>query len=60
METVIGASSDIIKTLKDRLVLDFKRQPGQYIEDNNESAKRNMTAVREKVDEWVAGVMQKF
>jgi hypothetical protein len=55
METVIGASSDIIKTLKDGLVLDFKRQPGRYIEDNNGSAKRNMTAVREKVDEWVAG-----
>jgi hypothetical protein len=55
METVIGASSDVIKTLKDGLVLDFKRQPSRYMEDNNGSAKRNMTAVREKVDEWVAG-----
>ncbi len=54
VETVIGANSEVLKTLKVGLVLKFKQQPTQYREDNNRSAKNNMALVREKVAEWVS------
>jgi hypothetical protein len=54
-ETVIGASSDVIKTLKEGLILDFTKQPGVYREDNNRSAQARMDIVRSKVAEWEEG-----
>ena len=51
-ETVLKANDSVLKTLKEGLVLDFFRQPGTYYEDNNNSAKKHMNVVREKVQEW--------
>gem|GEM_PF-3893740 len=54
-ETVLKANDSVLKTLKEGLVLDFFRQPGTYYEDNNNSAKKHMNVVREKVQEWKDG-----
>jgi len=52
---VLKASSHVLNTLREGLVLDFKSQPGPDLEDNNMSAKKHMDIVREKVQEWIEG-----
>jgi hypothetical protein len=52
-EKVLNAGSRVLNTLREGLVLDFVSQPGRYFEDNNNSAKKHMDIVREKVQEWV-------
>jgi hypothetical protein len=50
-EKVLNAGSRVLNTLREGLVLDFVSQPGRYFEDNNNSAKKHMDIVREKVQE---------
>jgi hypothetical protein len=41
--------------------LEFTKEPGPYREDNNQSAKENMSIAREKVKKWVEqGSMKKL
>ncbi len=52
MTNELGAGDWHQQILQNGLYPDFVSRPAQYREENNQSAKRNMDTVREKVGEW--------
>ena len=50
--TDIGAPPKVIEILKNGFKLPFTKEPENYFEDNNASAKENMTFLRGKIAEW--------
>ncbi len=55
MQDVIEAGKWQMDVLKNGLSLDLKEIPSKYAEKNNVSAEKNMSILREKVEEWQAG-----
>jgi len=55
MQDVIKAGKWQMDVLKNGLSLDLKEIPSKYVEKNNVSAEKNMSILREKVEEWQAG-----
>jgi len=53
-KNILKADTWILDLLMHGLTLNFKYPPSSYEEDNNQSAKSNLPAVREKVKSWVA------
>jgi hypothetical protein len=52
MTNELGAGGWHQQILQNGFYPDFVSRPAQYREENNQSAKRNMDTVREKVAEW--------
>ena len=55
MQDVIKAGKWQMDVLKNGLSLDLKEIPSKYVEKNNVSAEKNMSILRESVEEWQAG-----
>jgi len=53
-ESVIGASEENLKIVREGLIPKFTCLPGPYREDNNGSAKKHLDIVRDKVKDWLA------
>ena len=52
---ILQAEGWIIDVLQNGLRPDFGNPPTDYAEDNNNSARRNMTVLKQKVEEWEEG-----